>query len=213
MLYAFNAAVVGLGVLDSPTTAVARVRAATRRGCAGCSLAFSCAGDVSVFLRVSPGREPPPVQPELWTLAQAWAWLTFASLSTTVLVSWQTHRCVTALGLVRVRQAGTTATLNLCSPLVHRCASLGWLFTCAGIVAGIDPETRTFHVATPLGLPSLARVNVLLRGSQSLPAMFMHQGDVVQDCYVTELCVTGFGTGGARMHSRNTLKRQRLQHG
>ena len=81
----------------------------------------------------------------------------------------------------------------------------------AGIVVGIDPESRMFHVATPVAPTTLASVNVLLRGPLSLPAMFLHQGDVVQDCYVTELCLTGFGTGGTRMHSRNTLKRQRLQ--
>ena len=81
---------------------------------------------------------------------------------------------------------------------------------CAGIVVGIDPTTCMFHVATPVEPAVLSRVNCFMRGAMSLPAMFIHQGNVVADRYVASNLLTGFGTGGARMQSRNTIKRTRL---
>jgi len=64
-----------------------------------------------------------------------------------------------------------------------------------GIVAGISIEHRTIHIATPVADSDLAHVNVLMRGSMSLPSVFVHQvRGVVVFVFVLVLALLWFHT-------------------
>ena len=74
----------------------------------------------------------------------------------------------------------------------------------------VDVAARTLLVLTPVHAQLLSDVNLLLRGSITLPVeLALDPNSPFRTPYVTTEALSALGTGGAVMRSRSNIKRQR----
>ena len=90
-----------------------------------------------------------------------------------------------------------------CAPASAECVGLG-------LVRSVDVAARTLLVLTPVHAQLLGSVNLLLRGSITLPVeLALDPSSPFRTPYVTTEALSALGTGGAVMRSRSNIKRQR----